>query len=392
MGILAVNGGSSSLKCAYFANDGGEPVEKATFVFSDVFTQPNFRVSTDNQPVAVEAMSINPDVDSHIFCLNYVFHWLRNHDYEEITAIGHRVVHGGMHYSNPVLIDQNVIADLRKLIPLAPLHQPVSLKLIEAVTCSLPGIPQVACFDTMFHRTQPSVAQVFAIPRSLTQMGLRSYGFHGLSYEYVLDTVIKLDLNAAHEKLLLAHLGAGASLCAVQDGCSVATTMGFSPADGVPMATRTGRIDPGILIYLLRQGMQVEQLEDLIYRQSGLLGMSGISGSMQTLRQSHATEAQEAIEFFVYRVVCEIGGLVAAMGGMDRLVFTGGIGENDSEMRRSIVAKCEWLGLGLKDDANQRHSTHIHSDNSTAKMHVIATDEEAMIAKHTMGILSSPNE
>jgi acetate kinase len=305
-----------------------------------------------------------------------------------IVGVGHRVVHGGAQYAAPIRIDAETFAALTKLAELAPLHQPHNLAAIEAVAHAAPQMPQVACFDTAFHRGQPPLAQLFAIPRSLTEGGVRRYGFHGLSYEYVVSQIPTIAPALADKRIVIAHLGNGASLCAVRAGRSVATTMGFTAADGLVMGTRCGALDPGVLVYLMDvHAMDARALEDLIYRQSGLLGVSGVSSDMRELRAATTPEASEAIALFVYRVVREIGSMAAALGGLDGLIFTGGIGENDAATRAEIATGCRWLGLELDPARNARGEGRISAETSSVAAWVVATDEERMIARHTATVL-----
>jgi acetate kinase len=305
-----------------------------------------------------------------------------------VKAIGHRVVHGGTEFAAPTRVTEDVIASLDKLSPLAPLHQPPSIATIKAVAEAAPQITQVACFDTAFHRTQPELAQLFGLPRKYARSGVRRYGFHGLSYEYVVSRLGEIAPELARSRLVIAHLGNGASLCAVRNGQSVATTMGFTAVDGLIMGTRCGAIDPGVLIYLMdTYGMDARALENLIYRESGLLGVSGLSSDMRRLRASPYPAASEAIALFVYRVVREIGSLAAALGGLDSLVFTGGIGENDAATRDEIAAGCRWLGLELDSERNAQGKGRISTDLSRVPGWVIPTDEEHMIAHHTAALL-----
>ncbi len=273
---------------------------------------------------------------------------------------------------------------------LAPLHQPVNLELIEAIDSELPGIPQVACFDTAFHQGMPDVARSYALPHELTRSGIHAYGFHGISYEYVWDRLQVLDDGAGGKRVVVAHLGAGASLCAIQDGHSIATTMGFSTLDGMPMATRSGSIDPGVLLHLMRTHCRSpEELEDLLYRRSGLKAMSGISGGMIELSESSDSRAQAAIDYFVYRASREIGSLAGALGGLDTLVFTGGIGANDPAIRRAICGACGWLGVSIDDTANSNADERISAGGSDVDVWVIPTDEEAQIARQTLRLLDN---
>jgi acetate kinase len=305
-----------------------------------------------------------------------------------VTAVGHRVVHGGADFAAPVRIDQATIAALVRLSPLAPLHQPHNLAPIEAIAEAAPHLPQVACFDTAFHRTQPALAQMFALPRKFTEAGVRRYGFHGLSYEYVASRLRTVVPELADGRVVIAHLGNGASLCAVEGGRSVATTMSFTAVDGLVMGTRCGAIDPGVLVYLMDSyGMDARAIEDLIYRQSGLLGVSGVSSDMQALRASSDPHAAEAIALFVYRVVREVGSLAAALGGLDGLIFTAGIGENDAAIRAEISEGCCWLGVEIDATRNTGGKGRISADVSKVSAWVIPTDEERMIARHTSAVL-----
>jgi len=307
-----------------------------------------------------------------------------------VLAVGHRVVHGGTEFSAPVLIDDKVLPKLAELVPLAPLHQPHNLAPIRAIARAVPGLPQVACFDTAFHRIQPPLAQAFALPREITAAGVRRYGFHGLSYDYIVTRLEETEPALARARLVIAHLGNGASLCAVRDGKSVASTMGFTAVDGLMMGTRTGAIDPGVLLYLMQErGLDAAGIEDLLYRRSGLLGVSGIASDMRTLRQSKAPEAREAIELFVYRIVREIGSMAAALGGVDALVFTAGIGEHDAATRAEVVAGCGWLGIALDEARNDTGKGRISSDSSRAPAWVVPTDEERMISRYTSGFVPS---
>ena len=306
-----------------------------------------------------------------------------------VAGIGHRVVHGGMQYAAPVRLDRTILASLSKLIPLAPLHQPHNLAPIRTIMDVAPHIPQVACFDTAFHRSQAQVVQSFALPRYLTEAGVRRYGFHGLSYEYLAGQLRAAWPELAAARVIIAHLGNGASLCAVNAGRSVASTMGFTAVDGLMMGTRCGALDPGVLLYLMQeQRMDAAAIEDLIYRKSGLLGVSGISSDMRTLRASSDPRAGEAIALFVYRIVREIGSLTAALGGLDGIVFSGGIGENDAATRTEVVDGCGWAGAMLDAERNARGEGRISADASRIPVLVIRTDEERLIARQTIELLA----
>ncbi len=299
-----------------------------------------------------------------------------------IEAVGHRVVHGGGKYDAPARVTPRLLDELEVLVPLAPLHQPPALAAMRALAALRPELPQVACFDTAFHHTQPPLAQRYALPRIWHERGVRAYGFHGLSYEFIVSRLPEVAGPPLPERLIVAHLGAGSSLCAIREGRSVATTMGLTPLDGVPMATRPGHLDPGVVPYLWRQGLSLEQVEDLLYHRSGWLGVSGISADLRRLLASRDARAREAVALFCYRVVREIGSLVAALGGVDALVFTGGVGEHAAPVRARILEGCAWLGFRLDERANARHGPRITHPGGPAAW-VIPTDEEAVIARHT---------
>lgn len=304
------------------------------------------------------------------------------------AGVGHRVVHGGTVYAQPVFIDAAVLAELDELVPLAPLHQPHSLAAIRAVSAIAPQLPQVACFDTAFHRAEPALAQEFALPRAFTAKGVRRYGFHGLSYEYIVSVLPRFAPECAHGKVIVAHLGNGASMCAIEAGRSIATTMGFTALDGLPMGTRIGTLDPGVILYLLQhEGMNAAQIEQLIYERSGLLGVSGLSSDMRTLLASNLPTAKEAVDLFVYRIGRELGSLSAALHGLDAIVFTGGIGENAAEIRARVCKDAQWLSITLDDNANASGGPRISVRNSRVSAWVIPTDENLMIARHTRRLL-----
>jgi acetate kinase len=307
---------------------------------------------------------------------------------QPVRGVGHRVVHGGLSYNAPVRLDNDVLETLSHLIPLAPLHQPHNLAPIRTIFAAAPHIAQVACFDTAFHRMQPHVAQAFAIPRWLSDAGVRRYGFHGLSYKYLTGKLHELSPELVDSRVIIAHLGNGASLCATRQGRSVASTMGFTAADGLMMGTRCGTLDPGVILHLMSEyGMDAAAVEDVIYRKSGLLGVSGISSDMRTLRASTEPAAREAIGLFVYRIVREIGSLAAALGGLDVLVFAGGIGENDPATRAEVSDGCLWAGATIDHERNSRGSGIISSNDSKVAIWVIPTDEERLIARETREVL-----
>jgi acetate kinase len=307
-----------------------------------------------------------------------------------VLAFGHRVVHGGTEFASPALISDQVLAKLAELVPLAPLHQPHNLAPIRAIARAAPHIPQVACFDTAFHRSQPALAQAFALPRDITAAGVRRYGFHGLSYDYIVTRLSETEPALAGQRLVIAHLGNGASLCAVRDGKSVASTMGFTAVDGLMMGTRSGALDPGVLLYLMQErGLDAAGIEDLLYRRSGLLGVSGIASDMRTLRQSKAPEAREAIALFVYRIIREIGSMAAALGGVDALIFTAGIGEHDAPTRAEVIAGCAWLGISLDEARNGSGKGRISTQASRVSAWIVPTDEERMIMRYTSAFVAA---
>ncbi len=386
--LLVINAGSSSIKFAIYQQYASSThlSENAAGQIEGIGSQPVFTVKRTDGAVLVDRTLSVDETRDHTDAINTILSWLWAYLAEgTLLAVGYRVVHGGQRYSAPVLVDAAVLAQLETLVPLAPLHQPQNLLTIRALLETMPSLPQVACFDTAFHRTQPEVAQRFAIPRRFADEGVRHYGFHGLSYEYIASVLPTLEPALADARIIVAHLGSGASLCALHKGRSIATTMGFSPLDGLVMGTRCGTIDPGVLLYLMdRHGMDARALEQLLYHQSGLLGVSGISNDMRTLLESVDPRAQEAIEMFVYRAGREIGSLVAALGGLDALVFTGGIGEHSCVIRAQVCRQAAWLGLELDEAANETTATRISMPDSTISAWIVPTDENLMIAHHTL--------
>jgi len=303
-------------------------------------------------------------------------------------GVGHRVVHGGTAYAEPVRVSEQVIADLAALIPLAPLHQPHNIAAIRAIATSAPDVPQVACFDTAFHRAQADIVQEYGLPRELTAKRIRRYGFHGLSYEYIVSVLPDVSPECADGRLVVAHLGNGASLCAIHRGRSVANTMGFSTVEGLLMGTRTGSLDPGVILYLLQhEGMSAEAVEQLLYEKSGLLGVSGLSSDMRTLMASDSPAARNAVDLFVYRIRRELGSLAAALGGVDALIFTAGIGEHSAEIRARVCRDARWLGITLDEEANAKGGPRLSVPDSPASAWMIPTDENLMIARHTRRLI-----
>ncbi|WP_108447314.1 acetate/propionate family kinase [Halomonas denitrificans] len=400
--ILVINSGSSSLKFALFTAPDADDHDldslalryqgKLTGLGKGQAASAARLEDAEGQPVQAGAFSDLPPALDHQGALVRLLDWIDERpDLDDLAVVGHRVVHGGRHFHAPVVLDTAIIDELQTLEPLAPLHQPYGLEPIRRLAERLPGITQIACFDTAFHTTQPAVARHFALPRELTARGLIRYGFHGLSYDYI-NRMLPRHLNGQPTgRVVVAHLGNGASLCAIQDGQSVGSTMGFTALEGLPMGTRCGSLDPGLVLYLLgEEGMSVDEVSDLLYSGSGLLGVSGISGDMRALLESDAVEAQEAIDLFVYRIVREIGSLAAAMGGLDHLVFTAGIGERAAPVRRAIGQGCAWLGVDLDEDANRRDAACISRTDSQVGAWVIHTDEERMIAWHASSLMAAP--
>jgi acetate kinase len=387
--ILVLNAGSSSIKFALYARDGSDLALRFKGNLDGIGTRPHLSVTNATGDKLVDdEIPQDQGRDHHgaILSLRGFLH--QRFGDATLAAVGHRVVHGGEHYSTPVVIDDSVIGVLESLVPLAPLHQPHHLSAIRAVAEAVPGVPQVACFDTAFHRSQPPVAQAFALPRELSDEGVRRYGFHGLSYEYIAATLPSVAPALTRGKVVVAHLGNGASLCAMQGGKSVATTMGLTPLDGLMMGTRSGSLDPGVVLYLMQhKGMDANSIETLLYSQSGLLGVSGISSDMRTLLESDDSRAQQAIDLFVYRAVRELGSLAAALGGIDGIVFTAGIGENAAPIRERICRMSGWLGVELDEPANRAGGPLISKAGASVSAWVIPTDENLMIARHTAKLL-----
>ena len=385
--IAVINAGSSSIKFAVF-NVGGEQSLRFRGQIENIGVSPSLKAVDPDGGTLVENQWAAKEVNHRSATKIILQTSIALLGGEAVEGIGHRVVHGGTQYTAPVRVTKDVVASLKLLCPLAPLHQPHNLAPIEAIMAEAPHIPQVACFDTAFHQTQAGLAQAFALPREITESGVRRYGFHGLSYEYVSTKLREVAPDQASKKIIIAHLGNGASLCALSDGKSVATTMGFTAVEGLVMGTRCGSLDPGVLIYLMDQRrLDARGLEDLVYKKSGLLGVSGITSDMRTLRACDDPRAREAIDLFIYRIVREIGSLGAALGGIDGFVFTGGIGQRDAATRREVIAGCAWLGASLDEQANARAETRIDASESRIPIWVLPTDEEGVIARHTAALI-----
>jgi acetate kinase len=386
--ILVINAGSSSVKFSVFETLADRSVAPGAHgQIEGIGNSPRLEVS-DARGSKIEDESVG--AGDHKAAIAIIHEWFAAHVGSEagFSAVGHRIVHGGLAYAEPVLIDDRVLSDLSALIPLAPLHQPHNVAAIKAVAAQAPNVPQIACFDTAFHRNQPAVAQLFALPRNLAAKGVRGYGFHGLSYEYITSDLPTVAPDCADGRLIVAHLGSGASMCAINRRRSIATTMSFTAADGLPMGTRTGSLDPGVILYLLQQeGMDAHAIEQLIYNRSGLLGVSGISSDVRTLLDSSEPSAKEAIDLFVYRIGRELGSLTAALGGLDALVFTAGIGEHAAEIRARVCRDAGWLGVELDENANAHHRARISTMQSTVAVFVVPTDENLIIARHARHLL-----
>ena len=389
-GILTINAGSSSIKFALFPL--AHPISPDAEVsgqIDGIGTNATKMVAKDKAGQKIADQAIAGENVSHDQAFDALLKWFQATQSDwQIVAAGHRVVHGGDLYSQPTIVDAQVLEHLTGFIPLAPLHEPHNVAGIRALQALLPTVPQVACFDTAFHRSQPDVAQAFGLPRALTAEGIKRYGFHGLSYEFI-ARALPQHSHRAHGRVVVAHLGNGASMAAMVNRKCVATTLGFSTIDGLLMGTRCGNLDPGVILHLMEtKGLSVKDMTKLLYKESGLLGVSGISQDMRTLLASDKPEAQEAVDLFCYRIARELGSLAAASGGIDALVFTGGIGEHAAEVRRRVCLLSEWLGISLNPEANAQHDIVISAGNSSVDVLVIPTNEEWMMAHHAQTLLA----
>ena len=383
--IIVINAGSSSLKFSLFVVRGGDLALDVRGQIEGVGTAPRFVANDSSGRIVAERSWGKGEKLDHNGAVEYVRGYLRGQLGEDrLIGVGHRVVHGGLEYTEPVLVDRELLRALERFIPLAPLHQPHNLAPIAALLERAPELPQVACFDTAFHRTNPDLVQRFALPVELHEAGVRRYGFHGLSYEYIASALPRVDARAAAGKTIVLHLGNGSSMCAMEAGRSVASTMGFTAVDGLPMGTRCGAIDPGVILYLMdERKLTVRAIERLIYHESGLLGLSGISSDMRVLLESPDPRARLAVDVYLYRIRRELGSLAGALGGLDALVFTAGIGENAIAIRERACRDAEWLGLTLDTVANSAGGPRISAPGSRVSAWVMPTDEELMIARHT---------
>ncbi|MBL0352808.1 MAG: acetate/propionate family kinase [Dechloromonas sp.] len=388
--ILVVNAGSSSIKFSLFLERGEALDLLLGGQIEGLYSAPRFKARDAAGAVVGERQWADGEPLGHDGAIAHLAGFLREQLGEHrLAAVGHRVVHGGSAYAAPVRLTAEIVEHLEQFIPLAPLHQPHNLKPIRLLLDNQPQLPQVACFDTAFHRNQPEVAQAFALPPAITDRGVLRYGFHGLSYEYIASVLPEVDPRAAAGRSVVLHLGNGASMCAIHAGRSVASTMGFTAVDGLPMGTRSGNLDPGVVLYLMDElKMDARAIEKLLYQQSGLLGVSGVSSDMRTLLTSDEPRAKFAVELFVYRIGRELGSLAAALGGLDALVFTAGIGEHAAAIRERVCRAAAWLGVELDLAANAAGGPRLSMAGSRVAAWVIPTNEELMIARHTRRLLN----
>jgi len=389
--VLVINAGSSSVKFQIFEIDRVANLTRLVKGQMDgIGTRPRLRAEGNDQAILINREYPRHAVPDVAAAIQKTAGWLREQQSFDLVAIGHRVVHGGPEYDRPVLLDQGVLERLERYVPLAPLHQPNNLAPIRSLLASRPELPQIACFDTAFHRGHGATADHYAIPAQFYDEGVRRYGFHGLSYEYVADRLREVAPDAAKKRVIIAHLGSGVSMCALSNSRSIESTMGFTALDGLPMGTRPGQIDPGVVLFLISEkNMTHTEVQDLLYRESGLKGLSGISNDIRDLADSKDPRAAFAIDYFVYHVGLSAGTLAGALGGLDAFVFTAGIGENSSMMRARISEKLNWLGARLDPAANAAGRGLISERGSRVELYVIPTDEELMIARHTLAILSA---
>ncbi|MBL7670367.1 MAG: acetate/propionate family kinase [Bdellovibrionaceae bacterium] len=392
--FLVINAGSSSIKFSVFFRHQNSLSLGSRGQIEGIGLRPNFLVKDHLGKVLAEKYWENSVEITHDFLMKFLIEWLEvNLQGVKVKAAGHRVVHGGTEFPSPVIVTDDIIAKLEKLIPLAPLHQGHNLAAIKALKKVFPTLPQVACFDTSFHATNPEVLRHFFIPRELEREGVRRYGFHGLSYESITKTLQNLDPEVANKKVIVAHLGSGSSMCALDGGKSVVSSMGLTALDGIPMGTRPGQLDVGVVLYLLREKkMNADQIEDFLYKKSGLLGLSGISNDMRVLEESQDPWVKEAIEAYIWRICQMVGSLAAVVQGMDVLVFTAGIGENSAQIRLKVCERLAWLGVNVDSEVNsnlQKNGFLISTPTSLVKVFVIPTNEELMIAEHILDLVST---
>ncbi|MTI43925.1 acetate kinase [Roseibium hamelinense] len=383
--ILVLNAGSSSIKFTLFLGD--EVLVEGQI--SGLGAVPNLKFNATKSRTSIDRPLSATEGTNHSAALQALLPLLdRELAGNPVAAVGHRVVHGGVSFSEPICLTPDLFRELETLIPLAPLHQPHNLAGVKAAEAAFPNAVQVACFDTAFHRSHPWVNDTFALPRSYYDEGVRRYGFHGLSYEYICEYLKAADPAAYAGKLIVAHLGNGASMCAINNGQSIGSTMGFTALDGLPMGTRSGQLDPGVVLYLMTEkGLSASEISDLLYKDSGLKGLSGISQDMRTLSQSDDPKAKEAIDYFVFRIRRELGAMAAVLHGLDTVVFTGGIGENSALVRQLVCEDQGWIGLEIDEQQNASNTGVISRETSRVKVLVIPTNEEDMIRRHTAALM-----
>jgi acetate kinase len=388
--ILVLNAGSSSIKFSAFELQSNDVRVLTRGQVEGLLDSPRFvAYNAHGDKVGAHAWG-NGAALEHVDAIGHIGAFLRGQGVgHRLVAVGHRVVHGGAQFTQPVLIDDHVLSELERLSPLAPLHQPHNIKPMRIIAQYFPSMPQVACFDTAFHATQPDVARAFALPEFITSKGVRRYGFHGLSYEYISTQLPSIAPEAASGRTVVAHLGNGASLCALESGRSIASTMGFTAVDGLMMGTRCGNLDPGVLLFMLDElRMDVRQIEDVLYRQSGLLGVSGISSDMRVLLASDDPRAKFAVALYVYRLNRELGAMIAALQGIDAIVFTAGVGEHSAPIRKRLCELARWCGIEIDERANEQGGPRISTSESKVSAWVVPTDEELMIARHTCRLIA----
>ena len=387
--VLVLNAGSSSVKFStYRLGPAGALARSLRGELEGIGTRPHLQAADAEGRVVTDTAYPVPDVSTRAQAIQKLTDFLRGQQAAGIHAVGHRVVHGGPNHAAPAEVTPGLLEELQALVPWAPLHQPACLDGIRAMAALDPGVRQVACFDTAFHQHMPELARRFALPDAFYQQGVRRYGFHGLSYEFISSHLAAVAPRLAEGRVVVAHLGNGASMCALRAGQSVDTTMGFSVLDGLPMGTRCGAMDPGVLLYLLGPGgKSLQEVDALLYYGAGLKGLSGVSSDMRDLLGSEAPLARLAVDYFAYRVAREMGGLAAVLGGLDGLVFTGGIGEHAASVRAAVVQRSAWLGLVLDAEANARDAARISTSDSAVEVRVVPTDEELVIARHTVAVL-----
>lgn len=386
--LIVINSGSSSIKFAVFELD--ERLEKLlTGTVENLQVSPTLKIIDSNGKIIKQDV-FSADFGYHQFFEMLIQSFESNQFNYRVSAVGHRVVHGGQQYHAPVLITNEILQDLEKLIPFVPLHQPFNLEAIKSISKVYPSLPQVVCFDTGFHHTHPKIADCYGLPKSMTEAGIRRYGFHGLSYEYIMHKFKEINPSKANSRIVVLHLGNGSSMCAIKNGQSIENTMGFSSLDGLLMGTRCGSLDPGVLLYWMRQGKTYPEIEEILYKKSGLLGVSNSSSNMKTLLEEDSESAHFAIELYVYRIRRELGALVAALGGLDVLIFTGGIGENAWQIREKVCLDLDWLQLAIDSDLNKnlnKKNHKIDSPSSKVDVYVIPTNEEWIIANHSYELI-----